>query len=367
MAVPKLPSLRYLRSFSTTLHTAKPTATQSHPPRYTQTPPPYPYGPALHYKQSDSGLYGGATLQFGNKVSEKNALKSRRAWRPNIHNKRLWSDGLGRFVQIKVQSRVLRTIDKCGGLDEYLLGEKPQRIKELGVQGWRLRWLVLRTGKVRRRVRAEREALGLVEHDRAVAQKRFEERKAMRAESAGADALADGVERASGDVVGQTGNSIGHPSPKITKLETSIDRLTRALEAATARRAQKKHPSSSSSSPFLPPNALPPQNDEPEKSPTSQAAQALQNLNLVSTTHTAAEERLGKRIEEIEEAVEAAMEDAEEEEDGRERLEAAMERLWSAREGFERVRAEAGVDLEGEGKRSEGGVWGKIKGFFRRG
>ena len=80
-----------------------------------------------------------------------------------------------------------------------------------------------------------------------------------------------------------------------------------------------------------------------------------------------AEERFGKQIEEIEEAVEAAMEDAEEEEDGRERLEAAMERLWSAREGLERVRADAVVDLEGEGKRSEGGVWGKIKGFFRRG
>lgn len=276
-------------------------------------------------------------------------------------------------MQIKVQARVLRTIDKCGGLDEYLLGEKPQRIKELGVQGWRLRWLVLRTGKVRRRVRAEREALGLVEHDRAVAQKRFEERKAMRAESAGADALEDGVERASGDVVGQTENSIDPPSPKTTTLETSIDRLTRALEAETARRAQKTNPSSSSSSsPFLAPNALPPQNDEPENNPTSQAAQAMQNLNLASTTtHTAAEEwegeeQLGKQVEEIEEAVEAAMEDAEGEE-GRERLEAAMERLWSAREGLERVRAEAVVDLEGEGKRSEGGVWGKIKGFFRRG
>ena len=278
-------------------------------------------------------------------------------------------------MQIRVQARVLRTIDKCGGLDEYLLGEKPQRLKELGVQGWRLRWLVLRTGKVKRRVRAEREALGLVEHERAVAQKRFEERKAMKAESAGADALEDEIERAGGDVVGQTENSIDPPSPRTTTLETTIDRLTRALEAETVRRAQKTNPSSRS---LLTANALPPQTNEPEKTPHTKtenpARRAAQNLNPASTSYTAeGKEQLGKQIEEIEEAVEAAMEHAEE--DGRERLEAAMERLWSAREGLEGVRAEALVDLEveekeeekEERKRSEGGVLGKIKGFFRRG
>ena len=42
-------------------------------------------------------------------------------------------------------TRVMRTIDKCGGLDEYLLGEKPARIKELGMLGWSLRWKVMRT------------------------------------------------------------------------------------------------------------------------------------------------------------------------------------------------------------------------------
>ena len=60
-----------------------------------------------------------------------------------------------------MQARVLRTIDKVGGLDEYLLGDKPARIKELGVEGWRLRWRVMRTGKVREKFRRERERLGL--------------------------------------------------------------------------------------------------------------------------------------------------------------------------------------------------------------
>jgi len=123
--------------------------------------PPYPYGPALQYKQANSGLYGGSTIHFGNKVSSKNKLKSRRAWRPNIQQKRLWSDALQQFISVKVQARVLRTIDKVGGVDAYLLGDKPARIKELGVEGWRLRWKVLRTPSVKRRIGEERVRLGL--------------------------------------------------------------------------------------------------------------------------------------------------------------------------------------------------------------
>jgi len=56
---------------------------------------------------------------------------------------------------------VLRTIDKVGGLDNYLLGDKAARIKELGVEGWRLRWKVLRTESVRGRIGEERVRLGL--------------------------------------------------------------------------------------------------------------------------------------------------------------------------------------------------------------
>ena len=58
---------------------------------------------------------------------------------------------------------MLRTIDKVGGLDEYLLGQKEARVRELGVEGWRLRWRVMQTGSVRRRFKEERRALGLPE------------------------------------------------------------------------------------------------------------------------------------------------------------------------------------------------------------
>ena len=59
--------------------------------------------------------------------------------------------------------RVLRTLDKVGGLDEYLLGEKSMRIKELGMAGWRLRWRIMQTEKVKERFRRQRVAMGLPE------------------------------------------------------------------------------------------------------------------------------------------------------------------------------------------------------------
>lgn len=58
---------------------------------------------------------------------------------------------------------MLRTIDKVGGLDEYLLGEKTGRVRELGMGGWALRWRLMRSKKVKERFRAQRRAMGLPE------------------------------------------------------------------------------------------------------------------------------------------------------------------------------------------------------------
>jgi len=73
----------------------------------------------------------------------------------------LYSEALGRFIRVKVLARVLRTIDKVGGLDEYLLGEKSGRVRELGMGGWALRWRVMRTEWYRGRREKERRALGV--------------------------------------------------------------------------------------------------------------------------------------------------------------------------------------------------------------
>ena len=132
----------------------------SNPPK-----PAYPYGPARLFKQSDSGLYGGSRVQYGHSRTEKKAKKndhvSHKIWHPNVQKKRIWSDALAQFVPIKVQMRVLRTIDKVGGLDNYLMGNSPARIKELGMTGWRLRWRIMSTKAMLKRRGDERAALGL--------------------------------------------------------------------------------------------------------------------------------------------------------------------------------------------------------------
>ena len=247
-----------------------------------------------------------------------------------------------------MQARVLRTMDKCGGLDAYLLGEKPARIKELGVEGWRLRWLVMRTEKVRTKMREEREALGLVgREDPATTGQMVAGRQARRA---AADTVEEEVERASGELITQmqganaalpeadqdpetTEPPTGPPSSNLAALETHIDRVTHAIEAAASRRARTRAP--------------PSQPDDPDAAPRESAMQA--------------------EAARIEEAVDAEMEGLDGE--GRERLEVAMEMLRSASEELERVRAGGAGTTEEEGERERGAggsVMDRIKGFFWR-
>ncbi|KKK22802.1 hypothetical protein P175DRAFT_0449642 [Aspergillus ochraceoroseus IBT 24754] len=145
------------RSFSTTRITQK----TKQLPDYI---PPYPYGPNYIYKQSNSGLYGGTMIQFGNKISKgRNEGKTRRFWKPNVRRKKLWSEALGEHLYIKVTRKALRTIWKSGGLDNYLLDDRPGRVKELGMFGWELRWRVMQTPKIQEQFRHERQRLGLPE------------------------------------------------------------------------------------------------------------------------------------------------------------------------------------------------------------
>lgn len=67
------------------------------------------------------GLYGGRHIQFGNQISEDGGNKTRRTWKPNVQEKRLFSLILDRFIRIKVTTHTLRCIDKAGCIDDYLL------------------------------------------------------------------------------------------------------------------------------------------------------------------------------------------------------------------------------------------------------
>lgn len=145
------------RSFSTTL---APQTTRELPSHI----PPYPHGPRQWYKQADTGLYAGKSIRFGNKISQgRNKGKTRRSWKPNVRRKKIWSEALQEHLFIKVTRDALRTIAKEGGLDEYLLSDKPGRIKELGMLGWELRYKVMQTPVMQEKFREQRKKHGLPE------------------------------------------------------------------------------------------------------------------------------------------------------------------------------------------------------------
>lgn len=62
----------------------------------------------------------GKAVQTGNNVSHANN-RTRRRYLPNVQNRRLYSESLGETVRIKVAVNTLRSIEKRGGLDAYLL------------------------------------------------------------------------------------------------------------------------------------------------------------------------------------------------------------------------------------------------------
>ncbi|MBF0444084.1 MAG: 50S ribosomal protein L28 [Magnetococcales bacterium] len=63
---------------------------------------------------------GGKAPQFGNKVSHSHR-KSRRRWLVNIQTKNLYSLALGTYVKVSIPANMLRSVDRAGGLDNYLL------------------------------------------------------------------------------------------------------------------------------------------------------------------------------------------------------------------------------------------------------
>ncbi|KAM3519210.1 hypothetical protein NHJ13051_007669 [Beauveria bassiana] len=122
--------------------------------------PPYPYGERRLYKQSNRGLYGSARIRYGNIVAGR-GNKTRTFWRPNVHVKIFHVAALGARIKTRLTLRVLKSIRREGGLENYLLKSKPARIKELGPGGWNMRWLLMQSQAIQRRFNDERIALGL--------------------------------------------------------------------------------------------------------------------------------------------------------------------------------------------------------------
>jgi large subunit ribosomal protein L28 len=63
----------------------------------------------------------------GHRVSHANN-RTKRVFEPNLHDKRIWSPGLKRFVRLRVSARGLRTIGKLG-IDAVLADLKRKGVK----------------------------------------------------------------------------------------------------------------------------------------------------------------------------------------------------------------------------------------------
>ena len=61
--------------------------------------------------------------QTGHKVSHSNR-KSKRRFLPNLCNVTMMSDALGRSVRLRVSANALKSVDRRGGLDAFLVKAK---------------------------------------------------------------------------------------------------------------------------------------------------------------------------------------------------------------------------------------------------
>lgn len=62
----------------------------------------------------------GRGVQTGNNVSHANN-RSRRRWLPNMQRTTFLSDILGESIKLRLSTRGIRTIEKKGGLDAFLM------------------------------------------------------------------------------------------------------------------------------------------------------------------------------------------------------------------------------------------------------
>ena len=71
----------------------------------------------------------GKGVQTGNNVSHANN-KTRRRYLPNLQETSVLSDALGQIVRLRVASRTIKTIEKNGGIDAYLLSVSNTKLPE---------------------------------------------------------------------------------------------------------------------------------------------------------------------------------------------------------------------------------------------
>lgn len=71
----------------------------------------------------------GKGVMAGNNVSHANN-RNRRRFLPNVQQTSMLSDALGQAISLKVATSTIRTIEKNGGIDAYLLGTSDSKLTD---------------------------------------------------------------------------------------------------------------------------------------------------------------------------------------------------------------------------------------------
>jgi large subunit ribosomal protein L28 len=75
----------------------------------------------------------GVKPMFGHNVSHSNR-KTHRRFDPNLQQVTLYSDALRRKVSLRVTTRALRSVQRRGGLDPYLLSRSDAELAPAGLR-----------------------------------------------------------------------------------------------------------------------------------------------------------------------------------------------------------------------------------------
>eukprot|EP01033_Poteriospumella_lacustris_P002209 gene2209-1613_t len=94
--------------------------------------PPKTTGHSVNKHRSNrakEGLYHGKDIRSGHSISFSHK-RSKRKFRPNVQNKRLWSDALNDWVRFKITTVAIKAVDDHGGVDNYLLNLDEQLVRD---------------------------------------------------------------------------------------------------------------------------------------------------------------------------------------------------------------------------------------------
>lgn len=133
---------RYTKPIDTTKYKAGDSREGLSIPFFKKKYPDYAYE-TMFFKRQNRGLYGGLQ-RTRSKTCSESRNKNLRSHVPNVVKSKLWSETLNKAIHTRVSTSLLRTITKEGGLDNYLLKDKPARIKTMGLKGWKLRYEIMK-------------------------------------------------------------------------------------------------------------------------------------------------------------------------------------------------------------------------------